>query len=207
MAKYDLNNRVAIVTGSSSGIGAEIALKLAANGALVVITGRNGDALALVAERIKVAAPGGAEPLQVVGSLLDDAFPWQLVQAAVAHFGAIDILVNNAGAATPYGGFDQANMLTEYDQVMRLNVRSVVEMTQLALPYLAKSTFGGNVLNISSIAGIKAVSQSSTEDEAEKSSSLKRQLFTRSDGQVFGVQCQQGSPGYGHQNQVMLEVD
>ncbi|XP_017490672.1 PREDICTED: uncharacterized oxidoreductase SERP2049-like, partial [Rhagoletis zephyria] len=156
MAKYDLNNRVAIVTGSSSGIGAEIALKLAANGALVVITGRNGDALALVAERIKAAAPGGAEPLQVVGSLLDDAFPGQLVQAAVARFGGIDILVNNAGAATPYGGFDQANMLTEYDQVMRLNVRSVVEMTQLALPYLAKSTFGGNVLNISSIAGIKA---------------------------------------------------
>lgn len=156
--KYDLNNRVAIVTGSSSGIGAEIATRLAVNGAQVVITGRNAGNLAKVAKRIEAATGGAIQPLQVVGSLTDDGFPAQLIQATVDKFGGLDILVNCAGGATPHGEIDHPQMLAEYDNVMKLNVRTVIEMTQLAIPYLEKSkvAMGGNILNISSIAGMKA---------------------------------------------------
>lgn len=96
-AKYDLLKRVALITGSSSGIGAEIATTLAVNGAQVVITGRKADNLAKVAKRIEEATGGAIVPLQVIGSLTDDGFPAQLVQATVDKFGGFDILVNNAG--------------------------------------------------------------------------------------------------------------
>lgn len=69
----------------------------------------------------------------------------------------VDILVNNAGAATAFGSWDHPNMLAEYDNVMKLNVRTVVEMTRLCKPFLEKSPFGANILNISSIASMKAV--------------------------------------------------
>ncbi|KAH9392114.1 hypothetical protein TYRP_022139 [Tyrophagus putrescentiae] len=152
--KYDLSNRVAIVTGSSSGIGAEIAYTFAVNGAQVVITGRNAGNLGKVAKRIEAA--GGSAPLQVIGSLTDEGFPAQLIKATVDKFGGFDILVNCAGGASPNGAIDNPNLLAEYDNVMNLNVRTVVEMTVLAIPYLEKSKVGGNVLNISSIAGMKA---------------------------------------------------
>lgn len=68
------------------------------------------------------------------------------------------LIVDLPGGATPNGAIDHPNMLAEYDSVMKLNVRTVIEMTQLAIPYLEKSKVGGNILNISSIAGMKAVS-------------------------------------------------
>lgn len=63
--------------------------------------------------------------------------------------------VNNAGIAAPKGTLASENLMEEFDSVMRLNVRTVVELTQRSVPYLEASK--GNIINISSVAGVKAV--------------------------------------------------
>jgi len=152
--KYDFDGLVALVTGSSSGIGEAIAIQLAQYGAKVTITGRDSAALDRVAKEIsKVSAGAEYEPLKIVGNLLDDSLPEKLVTETISRFGRLDILVNNAGGATPNGTYTSPQLLEEYDNVMKLNVRSVVHLIQLAVPHLEKSQ--GNIINISSIAGLK----------------------------------------------------
>jgi len=150
--KYAFSGKVALVTGSSSGIGAAIAIQFAQYGAQVTITGRDAANLDKVAQKIQQVS-GGVAPLQIVGDLTDDTFPAKLINETVAKFNRIDFLVNNAGAATPKGSLASPNLLEEFDFVIKLNVRSIVELTQRALPYLEKTK--GNIVNISSIAGLR----------------------------------------------------
>ena len=152
--KYDFTGKVALVTGSSSGIGAAIAIQLAQYGAQVAITGRNVEALGKVAEKVKEVS-AGQEPLQIVGNLLEDAFPEELITETVAKFGKIDFLVNNAGWGTPNGSLQSPNMLEEFDTLFKLNLRVVVELTQRAAPLLEKTK--GSIVNISSFAALKPV--------------------------------------------------
>ena len=154
-SKYDFSGKVALVTGSSSGIGAEIALQFAQNGASVVITGRNATNLNKIARQIKKVS-GGVAPLQIVGDLLDDSFPKKLIDQTIAKFGQLDFLVNNAGGGTPLGTLSSPNLLQEFDAVFKLNLRSVIALTQLAAPHLEKTK--GNIINISSATSMKPVS-------------------------------------------------
>ncbi|KAH9390630.1 Peroxisomal 2,4-dienoyl-CoA reductase [Tyrophagus putrescentiae] len=152
-SKYNFSGKVALVTGSSTGIGAGVAIQLAKYGAQVAITGRNAVALGKVADQVAAVAKGGERPLEIVADLLDDSTPKKLIEETVAKFGKLDILINNAGGASPNGRLSSPTLLSEFDAVFKLNVRSVVELTQLAVPYLEKTA--GNVVNISSIAGIR----------------------------------------------------
>ena len=152
--KYDFSGKVALVTGSSSGIGAAIAIQFAAYGAKVAITGRNAANLQKIADKIEQVS-NGVKPLQIIGDLQDDSLPARLINETVAKYGRLDILVNNAGAGTPNGSLASENLLEEFDFVLKLNVRSVVELTQRAVPHLEKTK--GNIINVSSIAGIQAV--------------------------------------------------
>lgn len=151
--KYNLTNKVALVTGSSSGIGAAIARQFAQNGAQVVLTGRDAANLAKVADEIR--AETGQEPLQVVGDFLDKSFPVKLFQAALAKHGRLDILVNNAGGPSLGDSVTNEHVLEVYDKIMQLNVRTVLELIHLAVPELEKTK--GNIINISSIAGLSPV--------------------------------------------------
>ena len=153
--KYDFSSKVAIVTGSSSGIGAAIAIQLAQYGARVTITGRDAENLAKVAAQIEQLSAGN-KPLQVIGDLLDESFAPRLVSQTVAHFGRLDFLVNNAGWGNPNMTFSSANLMEGFDKVMGLNLRSVVQLIYEAVPHLEKTK--GNVINISSVAGIRPVS-------------------------------------------------
>jgi len=148
--KYDFTGKVALVTGSSSGIGAAIAIQFAQNGARVTITGRDAKTLEEVAAKIQEVS--GQPALQVLGDLLDATLAPKLVQQTVDKFGAIDFLVNNAGMGTPKEQFDAPDLMDQYDRVMGLNVRSVLQLTQLAVPYLEKTK--GAIVNISSIAAL-----------------------------------------------------
>lgn len=150
--KYNFKGKVALVTGSSSGIGAAIAFQLAQYGASVVITGRDQKALAEVGHKIQKETD--SIPLEIVANLLDNDTPNQLITQTINKFGRLDILVNNAGGSTPYGTLlKNSKLLEAFDNVMKLNVRSVVELTQLAVPYLEKTK--GNIVNISSALSIK----------------------------------------------------
>ncbi|XP_046574258.1 uncharacterized oxidoreductase SSP0419-like isoform X2 [Haliotis rubra] len=139
-----LSRKVAIITGSSSGIGAGIAAVFAKEGAKLSLTGRNQKNLEEVVENCKKA--GCQDVLPNVGDITQDAFRRTLVEATKKKFGKIDILVNNAGIA-------HLNPLIsttkeEYDTIMAINVEAPLFLTQLVAPHLIESK--GNVVNISS---------------------------------------------------------
>jgi NAD(P)-dependent dehydrogenase (short-subunit alcohol dehydrogenase family) len=146
---FDLSNKVAIVTGSSRGIGRAIAERMAEHGAKVVVTSRKLDACEEVVTSI--TSNGGtafAHPCNI-GRKEDLQ---QLVDTTLAKWGGIDVLVCNA-AVNPYFG-PSIDMPDEaYDKVMNSNVRSNFWLANMVLPHLAQRG-GGSVIIVSSIAGL-----------------------------------------------------
>ncbi|XP_067670391.1 uncharacterized oxidoreductase MexAM1_META1p0182-like [Haliotis asinina] len=138
-----LRGKVALITGSSSGIGAGIAAVFAREGAKLSLTGRNQNNLEEVAKNCKTEA--SIDVLTNVGDVTQDAFRKTLVGATIKKFGKIDILVNNAGIAGP--GPLQSVTKEVYDSVMTVNLEAPVFLTQLVAPYLIESK--GCVVNIS----------------------------------------------------------
>jgi 3-oxoacyl-[acyl-carrier protein] reductase len=144
----DLKNKVVLVTGASTGIGAATAKGFAANGARVMVhyNASKAEAEAVVAD---ITASGGEAAL-VQGDISDRSVPARIVADTVKHFGRIDILVNNAGGMLGrkwLGEMDDAH----YDRVMDLNVWSVVAFMREVAP-LMKAQGSGNIINVSSIA-------------------------------------------------------
>jgi NAD(P)-dependent dehydrogenase (short-subunit alcohol dehydrogenase family) len=136
-----LEGKAAIVTGSSRGIGRAIALRLAHEGATLVLAARNADELDKVASEIKSA---GGEATYFARDLRDPAAPAALANAALDAHGAIDIVVNNAGA-TKRGDFFE---LTDADWLdgFALKFLCAVRLTRAAWPHLKARR--GSVLNI-----------------------------------------------------------
>ncbi|XP_076817716.1 putative oxidoreductase SERP2049 [Clavelina lepadiformis] len=140
-------SKVIVITGASSGIGAATAKELSKQGALLSLTGRNEERLAQVADECKKL--GAKDVLHVVGDLLKQEDMEKIIKETVDKFGEIHVLVNNAGfgALSPIADFT----LDQFDRCFNVNVRAVLYLTKLALPYLEKTK--GNIVNISSIAG------------------------------------------------------
>lgn len=136
-----LEGKVAVVTGASRGIGRAIALRLAQDGATLVLAARSEEALAKVASEIQSR---GGRAACVPGDLRAVEAPASVVQAAVAAHGGIDIVVNNAGA-TKRGDFFA---LTEADWAdgFALKFLCMVRLTRAAWPHLKARK--GTVLNI-----------------------------------------------------------
>ncbi|MEO6013029.1 MAG: SDR family oxidoreductase [Devosia sp.] len=141
----DLKGKRALVTGSSTGIGAAVARELAKLGVKIVIHGnKNADAANAIAKEIGAAGV-------VLGDVGDSAAAARIVDEAVKLLGGLDILINNAGAIhdrVTNAGFDEAM----YERVYDTNVRSVLSVTKAAYPYL-KAAGGGSIINTGSIAG------------------------------------------------------
>jgi short-subunit dehydrogenase len=146
-----LTQRVAVVTGASTGIGAGLARMLAAEGAQVVLAARRAEALAQVANDIRQA---GGVAVPVVTDLADDASLANLVARARADLGPIDILVNNAGYAVwkPL----EATSMAEWDHTFAVNVRAAAYLCAAALPDMQTRKFG-RIINIGSEAGVAIV--------------------------------------------------
>jgi len=144
--------KVVIVTGSSTGIGAGLAVRFAGEGANVVIHGRNESALQDVKKRCLEASGGNAKVHTCVGDISSDDVRQKLINETIQQFGQLDVLVNNAGIWDP-STFSESSM-DLYDRLMDINVRAVIALTKLAAPHLIKSK--GNIVNISSEAGAKA---------------------------------------------------
>jgi 3-oxoacyl-[acyl-carrier protein] reductase len=141
-----LAGKVAMVTGSSRGIGAAIAKRLAADGAKVGITYSKGaDAAASVVKEIERA---GGKAIAIQADATDAAAVKAAVEKTVATFGQLDILVNNAGTAIPKP-FVEAT-LEELDRVIDINFRGVMIATQAALKHMKD---GGRIISIGSCVG------------------------------------------------------
>ncbi|XP_038217433.1 3-oxoacyl-[acyl-carrier-protein] reductase FabG-like [Zerene cesonia] len=140
-------SKVVIVTGSSSGIGAATAISFAKEGADVVVTGRNEEKLRKVETQ---CASFGRSPLVIKADVTNNNDVKKIIEETIKRFGKLDILVNNAGILRN-GTLENGDALKVYDEVMETNVRAVVNLTNLAAPYLIASK--GNIVNVSSVGG------------------------------------------------------
>lgn len=150
MNKYDLNGKIAIVTGARRGIGRAIALRLAQDGAKIVVTDIDlADCQKVVNEIKNIGSDGLA--LKVDVSIEEDIK--NMVQKTIDKFGRIDILVNNAGI------FIQEpldEMKTEtIDKIMAVNQRGMILCIKYVIPYMKKQNYG-KIVNLASIAGFVA---------------------------------------------------
>ena len=171
----EFSNKVAIVTGSSSGIGEAIARRLSALGASVVINSANS-----VEAGSRVAAELGRDALYVQADISDKQAGEDLLAATIARFGKLDILVNNAGWTTVVPHQDLAALTDEiFARTFDINVMGTWMLTKAAMPLLRQSE-DGNVINITSIAGLRPVGSSIAYSMAKAALNQMTRLLAKS---------------------------
>ncbi|HSH04418.1 MAG TPA: 3-oxoacyl-[acyl-carrier-protein] reductase [Anaerolineae bacterium] len=145
-----LTDKVAVVTGSSRGIGRAIAIDFAANGAKVIINyNSNADAAAEVVAEIKAA---GGEATAVGADISDFTAAQMLMDTAIETYGQVDILVNNAG--TTRDKLIMSMKEDDWDTVLNVNLKSAFNCCRAILRPMLKRRQGGRIINISSVIGI-----------------------------------------------------
>lgn len=140
-----LLNKVAIVTGASSGIGRATAIRLAAEGAAVVAFARRAG---LLAETVEEITDKGGHALVIVGDVTEAISREDLFRQTASKYGRLDILFNNAGIGLERPMTDVT--LEEWDQVHDINLRSAFAMTQLAIPIM-QGAGGGSIIQMASV--------------------------------------------------------
>ncbi len=145
LEKFKLNDKVALVTGAATGLGAEIAIALAEAGAQVACHGntRSPDE---TCNKIQDAG-GGAHP--VTGDLSQKATPKLIVEETLSRFGQIDILVHNAGTIRRSPAVDYSE--DDWATVIEVNLSSVFRLSQLSGKSMIESERGGKIINIASL--------------------------------------------------------
>ena len=147
---FQLKGKVAIITGSSKGIGLAIARGLADNGASVVLSSRSKESVESAANEFQ------KDGLSVVAQSChvgDQEQRIKLVDETVKKYGKIDILVNNAAINPVYETIE--NMPNEvYDKMFNVNVKAIFDLSNLCFPFLKKNR-SGSIINIASVEGLK----------------------------------------------------
>ena len=144
-----LEGRVALITGSSRGIGAVIARRMAEAGAKIALN-YNASLDAAVEVRDSIAAAGG-DAMLIAGDVSDEGQTQQAVKAVTEQFGRIDILVNNAG-------IHRDRLLlrmspADFDEVLQVNLRGAFLCTKYVMPHFVRQHYG-RVINMSSVVGL-----------------------------------------------------
>jgi len=140
-----------ILTGASSGIGHALALRLATQGARLVLASRNQERLAALAETIRSQ---GGEVVIVPTDVADPAQRAQLIEQTLAACAGIDILINNAGVGAL--GFFEDVTEERLRRIMEVNFFGATELTRLALPHLRRSR-DPMIVNVASVLGRRAI--------------------------------------------------
>jgi dehydrogenase/reductase SDR family protein 4 len=148
---FDLSGQVALITGSSRGIGKAIAEEMAALGAKVVISSRKQEACDQVRDAIRAR---GAEAISIACNIGRKEEVEGLVKGALEHYGRIDILVCNAAVNPFYGSLAQLED-DAWDKIMMSNVKSSWWFSKLVMPHMMKRG-SGNIILISSIGAFRA---------------------------------------------------
>ena len=155
----NLQGNAAIVTGSSSGVGAATAKLLASGGCNVLVNyNANREGGEAVAEECRAA---GVDALVFGGSVADDATCRAMAAAAAERWGRLDILVNNAGT-TKFVAHHRLDELdsADFQQIYGVNVVGVYQMVRAVRPFMDAGEEGGNVVNVASTAGINGIGSS-----------------------------------------------
>ena len=147
---FDLTGKIAVITGSSKGIGRAIAERMAEHGAKVVISSRKPEPCEEVAAGIRAK---GGEAIVIPCHVAYKDQLQNLVDKTVAHWGGIDILVGNAGI-NPYFGPTSGISDEVWDRIMGTNIRSNMWLTNMACPHIA-ARGGGAVIIVSSVGGLR----------------------------------------------------
>jgi len=150
-SRFDLDGRVALVTGGSRGIGSAIATALAEQGAQVVISSRKQADLNEEAERINAQYPEKATAIAAHAGRPEDLE--RLVSTVMERFSRIDILVNNAATNPSFGPTIEAE-LGAWDKTFEVNLRGVFILTKLVYK-ASMETHGGSVVNVASVGGLR----------------------------------------------------
>ena len=148
LTKVDLNGKVAVVTGGSSGIGQVTAFTLAANGAQTVIVNRNREEGERIAERICVA---GGKAKHIQGDIAKLADIDRMVEQVVAESGRIDILVNSAGISIKSTSTEDVSE-EEWDRTVNINLKGAFFCSQRVGRVMIKQK-SGKIINLGSLQG------------------------------------------------------
>lgn len=147
--KFDLQGKVAVITGASKGIGKSIAHLLGAAGAKLVISSRKQDAVDAVAEEFT------RDNIEVTATAAHMGKPEDieaLIDKTIDKYGSVDILVNNAATNPVFGPVVDTDAKA-FDKIMQVNVKAPFELCKQAYPSM-KAHGGGSIINISSVGGL-----------------------------------------------------
>lgn len=145
-ARFDLQGRVAVVTGASGGLGERFARVLAGAGATVVCVARR-------AARLKELAASGERLVAYPADVIDDEARAGIVESALEQFGRVDVLVNNAGGGATVPAIDES--LSAFRATLELNLVSAFDLARLVAPGMIERG-GGSIINIASTIGLVA---------------------------------------------------
>jgi NAD(P)-dependent dehydrogenase (short-subunit alcohol dehydrogenase family) len=149
----ELNNKVAIVTGASRGIGKAVAIGLAGQGARVVVAARseivkNANLPGTISETVAEIEAAGGQALAVRCDVTDENSVQNMVDKTIEAFGSVDILVNNAGVAFYYPVVETP--LSRWDVVIKVNLHGTFLCSKAVLPSMMQQK-NGSIINISSL--------------------------------------------------------
>ncbi|TSJ43090.1 SDR family oxidoreductase [Mucilaginibacter corticis] len=145
----NIEGKVVVITGASSGLGEAAAKLLSEQGATVVLGARRADRIEALADTLKAS---GAKALAIATDVTDAQQVKALVDAAVKEFGRIDVIINNAGLM-PHSLLERMR-IEDWDRMIDVNIKGVLYGIAAALPYM-KEQKSGQIINVSSVAGHK----------------------------------------------------
>jgi NAD(P)-dependent dehydrogenase (short-subunit alcohol dehydrogenase family) len=191
-AQGRLAGEVVVVTGSTSGLGREVARQCAAEGAAVVVTGRHEERGESVAASIRA---DGHDAAFVAADLADDASIRALIKRTVKSFGSLTVLVNNAAATDGPRDAPLADITDDaWNRILLVNLTAVARLCRAAIPQMVKAGHG-SIVNISS----RAAERGTPGLAAYAASKGGLNALTRSiavDYAKAGIRCNTISPGY-----------
>lgn len=190
---YSLEGKVAIVTGSSAGIGAAIALEFCRLGAQVVINGRNLKTLESIAKQCEEASPKRKKPLMVVGDVGLAETRTQIINDTIKKFGQLDILVNNAGffQAKPLSADTDTSRL---DVMYNIHLKAPFHLIKLSIPHLEK-TKKGVIINVSAASTLRTFGPGNLEYSIAKAGMDHMTRFAALELGAKGIRCNSINPG------------